>query len=57
MSGVFISYRRGDAAASAGRLSDHLKARLGPGLVSQGGWGTVQEGVPSGKVLLTHPGA
>ena len=33
MSGVFISYRRGDAAASAGRLSDHLKARLGPGQV------------------------
>lgn len=29
MSGVFISYRRGDAAASAGRLSDHLRARLG----------------------------
>lgn len=29
MSGVFISYRRDDAAASAGRLFDHLAARLG----------------------------
>ncbi|MEL6955873.1 MAG: toll/interleukin-1 receptor domain-containing protein [Pseudomonadota bacterium] len=29
MSGVFISYRREDAAASAGRLFDHLSARLG----------------------------
>ncbi|MEM1150913.1 MAG: toll/interleukin-1 receptor domain-containing protein [Pseudomonadota bacterium] len=29
MSGVFISYRREDAAASAGRLFDHLCARLG----------------------------
>ncbi|MEL6569126.1 MAG: toll/interleukin-1 receptor domain-containing protein [Pseudomonadota bacterium] len=29
MSGVFISYRRDDAAASAGRLFDHLSARLG----------------------------
>lgn len=29
MAGVFISYRREDAAASAGRLFDHLAARLG----------------------------
>ncbi len=29
MSGVFISYRRDDAAAAAGRLFDHLSARLG----------------------------
>lgn len=29
MSGVFISYRREDAAASAGRLFDHLAGRFG----------------------------
>lgn len=29
MAGVFISYRREDAAAAAGRLFDHLVARLG----------------------------
>lgn len=29
MSGVFISYRREDAASSAGRLFDHLAGRLG----------------------------
>ncbi|MEM9738279.1 MAG: toll/interleukin-1 receptor domain-containing protein [Pseudomonadota bacterium] len=29
MSGIFISYRREDSAASAGRLFDHLSARLG----------------------------
>lgn len=29
MSGVFISYRREDAAASAGRLFDHLSGRFG----------------------------
>jgi len=31
--GVFISYRRADAAGEAGRLADHLTALLGPGSV------------------------
>ncbi|MGE4162481.1 MAG: TIR domain-containing protein [Vicinamibacterales bacterium] len=30
---IFISYRRADAAADAGRLADHLQRRLGPGRV------------------------
>jgi len=29
MSGIFISYRRGDTAAEAGRLADHLRERFG----------------------------
>jgi TIR domain-containing protein len=33
--GIFISYRRGDAAGHAGRLHDELVNRLGPGSVFQ----------------------
>ena len=29
MSGIFVSYRRGDTAAEAGRLADHLRDRFG----------------------------
>jgi hypothetical protein len=30
MSGIFVSYRRGDTAGEAGRLADHLRDRFGP---------------------------
>lgn len=35
MAGVFVSYRRADSAAWAGRLSDHLSMRFGGDLVFQ----------------------
>ena len=30
---IFVSYRRSDAAAHAGRLTDHVEARFGTGSV------------------------
>lgn len=53
MSGVFISYRRGDAAASAGRLSDHLKARLGEDQVFMDVDG-IEPGVDFHEVIANH---
>jgi hypothetical protein len=41
---VFISYRRGDAVALAGRLYDRLEAQLGAGSVFMD-----QEGIPVGS--------
>jgi len=48
MPGVFISYRRDDSPAYAGRLADQLSLRLGPGVFMD------VDSIPAGEDFIQY---
>ena len=48
---IFISYRRDDAAAHAGRIADRLKARFGTNAVFMDVAGSIKPGEPVSEAI------
>jgi hypothetical protein len=53
MSRIYVSYRRADAAAYAGRLFDYLNQYFGPGFVFMDIQGSIARGQDFAKAIDT----